>query len=141
MSQSVESRLFFGFVIDIGSLSAALRETLEESAYDKAYALAKGLVEPPTGADASLWHGWHDQVKKLVAGLTVDYCWSDNHSEEQIWYVSAKTHSIWLDGLEPLNSSELSAQEAMTATLKDFCSALAIPWQTPQWHLVCYRDH
>jgi hypothetical protein len=142
MSQSVEARLFFGFSIDMDSLSPAVRAVLEERSYNKAYALSKGLVEPPyTVESMPQWRAWHEQVEALMKGLQIDRYYADSDGEEEIQYVTAKTYSIWRDGAEALNSKDLWVRKALTAKLKDFCDTLGIPWQTPQWQLVCYRDH
>jgi hypothetical protein len=73
-------------------------------------------------------------------GVDINFYYSDSDTGEQIQYLSAKTYSRWSDGAEALDSKQLWVRKSLTAKLKDFCVALAIPWQTPQWHLVCYRD-
>jgi len=142
MSQSVEARLFFGFVFDESALSPAVAEVLEGCSYKKAYALTKGLVEPPyTVESMPQWRTWHDQVETLSKGLDIDRYYADEDGDEEIRYVSAKTYSVWRDGAQVIDSEDLLMHEALTARLKDFCDTLGIPWQTPQWQLVCYRDH
>lgn len=136
----MESRLFFGFVIDMDSSNPAAREVLESGYYTKAFARAKGLVEPPL-EDYCQRRAWYAQVQKLMGRLArIDTYYPDSDDEKQILYVSTDSYGMWREGYRLVTPDPFWDRKAQTAKLREFCDALAIPWQTPEWHLLVYWD-